>query len=141
MQKYCKNIENILQKDDMKNALIGIHSNDELYTPSYAVEPLVKYLPKGLTIWECTDFGESQITRVLKDNGYKVVSTRKKDFDFLKDSPDFEWDMIVTNPPYTLKDEFLERAYSYNKPFAMLLPITALEGAKRGGYLGKKELG
>lgn len=117
----------------MKNALIGIHSNDELYTPSYAVEPLVKYLPKGKTIWECTDFGESQITKVLKDNGYNVVSTHKKDFDFLKDSPDFEWDMIVTNPPYTLKDEFLERAYSYNKPFAMLLPITALEGVKRGG--------
>ena len=40
--------------------------------------------------------------------------------------------MIITNPPYSLKDEFLKKCYEWKKPFALLLPITALEGKVRG---------
>ena len=58
--------------------------NDEYYTPEYAVKPLLKYLPKDKVIWECTDFGKSNITKILKENGYKVVSTNKKEIDFFK---------------------------------------------------------
>ena len=120
----------------MKQALIDYMKNgvnDELYTPDYAIDPLLKYLPKHITIWECTDFGESNITKVLKANGYEVISTHIKDFNFLTDVPTFHFDAIITNPPYSLKDEFLEKCYEYGKPFALLLPITALEGIKRGG--------
>lgn len=39
--------------------------------------------------------------------------------------------MIITNPPYSLKNEFLERCYEYNKSFMLLLPLTALEGKQR----------
>lgn len=117
----------------MKQALLQHTLNDEIYTPEIALIPLLKYLPKNITIWECTDFGESNITKVLKDHGYNVISTHKKDFNFLTDKPSFEFDMIITNPPYSLKDDFIEKCYSYNKPFALLLPITALEGLRRGG--------
>lgn len=111
---------------------------DELYTPSYAIKPLLKYLPKKhITIWECTDFGKSNITKELKSNGYEVVTTHTNtDFDFLNDKPDFDFDMIVTNPPYSLKDDFLKKCYEYGKPFCLLLPITALEGIERGGCIG-----
>lgn len=124
----------------MKNALINYIKtpiNDELYTPDYAITPLLKYLPKNITIWECTDFGKSNITKVLKENGYKVISTYINNFDFLKDNPTFEFDMIITNPPYSLKDQFIQKCYEYQKPFALLLPITALEGKKRGGLYRK----
>ena len=64
--------------------------------------------------------------------GYKVISTNKEDFDFLTDTPDFDFDMIITNPPYSLKDEFIQKCYEYKKPFCLLLPITSLEGKRRG---------
>ena len=115
----------------MKTALKQHTISDEIYTPEYAVKPLLKYLPKNITIWECTDYGESKITKVLRDNGYKVITSHIKDFDFLKDTPEFEFDMIITNPPYSLKTQFLKRCYEYQKPFALLLPITALEGKDR----------
>lgn len=127
----------------MKRALINYiqkPKDDEIYTPKYAIEPLIKYLPKNITIWECTDYGSSNITKVLKENGYNVISTNKKDFDFLKDKPNFEFDMIITNPPYSLKDEFIERCYEYGKPFALLLPITSLEGIKRGKMFRKNSI-
>jgi hypothetical protein len=107
---------------------------DELYTPKYAIEPLLKYLPQNITIWECTDFGSSNISKVLEENGHKVIKTNKESFDFLKDTADFEFDIIITNPPYSLKDKFLKKCYDYGKPFALLLPLTALEGTNRGGY-------
>ena len=119
----------------MKKAMIDYmkkEKNDELYTPEYAIFPLLKYLPKNIKIWECTDYGESNITKVLKNNGYEVISTHKKYFDFLNDDNDFEFDMIITNPPYSLKDEFIKKCYEYKKPFALLLPLTSLEGINRG---------
>jgi len=45
-------------------------------------------------------------------------------------TPD-SFDLIVTNPPFSLKGEFLERAYLLGKPFAFLLPLTTFEGLKR----------
>lgn len=124
----------------MKQAMISYiqnEKNDELYTPEYAILPLLKYLKKDVKIWECTDFGESNITKILKNNGYDVVSTHKNNFDFLMDTPDFDFDMIITNPPYSLKDEFISKCYEYGKPFCLLLPITSLEGVKRGKMFRK----
>ena len=124
----------------MKKAMIDYmkkEKNDELYTPEYAIKPLIKYLPKNIKIWECTDYGSSNITKVLKENGYEVITTHKDNFDFLKDKADFEFNMIITNPPYSLKDEFIEKCYEYDKPFCLLLPITALEGIQRGKYWKK----
>ena len=128
----------------MKKAMIDYmknEKNDELYTPEYAIKPLLKYLNIYQTryeikrkpiIWECTDYGSSNITKVLKENGYEVITTHKDNFDFLKDKADFEFDMIITNPPYSLKDEFIEKCYKYGKSFCLLLPLTSLEGIKRG---------
>jgi len=107
--------------------------NDELYTPIEAIKPLLQFIPNNIkTIWECTDFGESNISKILREKGYIVISTHIKDFNFLIDEPKFDFDCIITNPPYSLKDEFIKRCYYYNKPFALLLPLTALEGINRG---------
>lgn len=119
----------------MKKAMINYMQNiknDELYTPKYAIKPLLKYLPKNIKIWECTDFGESNITKVLKQNGFEVITTHKNNFDFLNDIPGFDFDIIITNPPYSLKDEFIRKCYEYKKPFCLLLPITSLERIERG---------
>ena len=117
-------------KKTMVDYMQDIKSN-ELYTPYKAVEPLFEFLPKNKVIWGCTDFGESNITKFLRDNDYQVITSHKDNFDFLNDQIDFEYDMIITNPPYTLKDEFLRRCYELGKPFALLLPLTALEGVER----------
>lgn len=104
----------------------GNGKSDEYYTPPYAVIPLLEYLPKDKIIWECTDTSGS-ISSFLKDKGYEVVST--EDNFLLYNIP--KGDIIVTNPPYSIKTNFLEHAYELGIPFAFLLPITALEGFKR----------
>ena len=42
------------------------NSWDELYTPNESIEMLIPFIPKNIkTIWECTDYGSSNITSVL----------------------------------------------------------------------------
>jgi hypothetical protein len=82
------------------------------------------YLPH--TLWECA-LGNGQLKALLEDAGHSVVGTSA---DFLTHEP-LDVDAIVTNPPYSLKTQFLKRAYELDIPFAFLLPITALEGKER----------
>lgn len=123
----------------MKKAMIDYMQKekfDDLYTPEYAIKPLLKYIPKNITIWECCDFGESKITKLLKEHGCKVISTDKEE-NFFKYVPKENFDMIITNPPYSLKDDFIKKCYEWGKPFCLLLPITSLEGKTRGRLFRK----
>jgi len=119
----------------MKKAMIDYIKkgpNDEIYTPSYAVEPILKYISKDKIIWCPFDKEESQFVKLLKERGNKVIYSHKDEYkNFFEYEPD-KWDIIVSNPPYSIKDEVLERCYILKKPFALLLPITTLEGIKRG---------
>ena len=68
----------------------------------------------------------------LRQAGRTVIATDKKQGnDFLTWQPSDEWHCIVTNRPFSLKNEFLARAYDLGKPFAFLLPLTALESSSR----------
>jgi hypothetical protein len=50
--------------------------------------------------------------------------------DFFEWEPD-EWDMMLTNPPYSLIDDFIERCYQLGKPFALLCDVNHLGGKRR----------
>ena len=105
---------------------------DEFYTPKYAIEPIMKYLTSFYTIWCPFDTEDSLFVKELRKNGHKVIATHiinGQDF-FMIDIPDC--DCIVSNPPYSLKGEVLERLFKIGKPFAMLLGVVGLfESQKR----------
>jgi hypothetical protein len=103
---------------------------DNCQTPPYAIEPLLDRLWswQRYTIWECAA-GEGIMARALEEKGYRVIcsdidpkATLGFTVDFLESQVNY-WDLIVTNPPYSLKFEWLERCYRLGKPFALLLPI------------------
>ena len=109
-------------------------SGDEVFTPFYAVEPLLKYIPKNKTIWMPFDEEWSAFYQKLKEEGFNVVrSSLQEGQDFFEYEPN-EWDLIVSNPPFSLKDKVLERLYLFNKPFAILLPLNSLQGKTRYKY-------
>lgn len=108
--------------------------SDEQYTPIYAVEPLVKYIPKGVKIWLPFDKKWSAYNQVFKEHGFETTCTH---IDYGQDFYNFEpkeWDMIVSNPPYSQKDEVLKRVYELGKPFCLLLPLATLQGKERFKY-------
>jgi hypothetical protein len=100
---------------------------DECYTPKYAIYPLLPYLKKEGIIWDCA-FGSGRLAEHFNKMGFKVIGEESVDFF----NEILDCDVIITNPPYSKKDLFLKRAFELKKPFAFLLPLTALEGKKRG---------
>jgi hypothetical protein len=113
----------------MKLDIVANSGNDEFYTPEYAIEPIIKYLKIGSTIWCPFDTEKSLFVKVLKQNGFNVINTH------LENGQDFfelnvECDYIISNPPYSLKKEVLQRLFELKKPFAMLLGVVGIFESK-----------
>lgn len=112
---------------DMSKVLYSKGGNDEWITPAYAVKPLLKYIPKDKIIWCPFDLeNRSEFVKVFRKNGYKVICSHiSTGQDFFSYEPE-EWDIIVSNPPFTNKRAFFERAMKLGKPFALLMSNTWL---------------
>lgn len=106
---------------------------DNFQTDPAALEPLMPYLKKRWLLWECAA-GEGNLVKEFEINGWRCLGTDIQDeseCDFLKTTPLSFYDCIVTNPPFSIKDEFIARCYELRKPFALLLPITTFDSVFR----------
>ena len=116
----------------MKMDKVAGSGNDEFYTPRYAIEPILKYIDKDSVVWCPFDTEQSNFVKMLKDKGIKVINSHlEKGTDFFKCAiPDCTH--IVSNPPYSLKNEVFERLFMLKIPFAMLVGVVGLfESQKR----------
>lgn len=116
-------------------------ASDEVYTPAYAVKPLLKYLDiyvnkPNYTIWCPFDKEDSEYVKLFRTEGYNIIATHiDDDQNFFYYEPEQHYDFIISNPPFSCKDDVIKRLYELNKPYAILLPIPALQGQKRFPYM------
>ena len=114
-------------------------ASDEVYTPTYAVTPLIKYIKifnQNAVIWCTFDTPQSEYVKVFSQAGFKVIYSHideGKNFFFYE--PKEPYDIIISNPPFSQKDNVLKRLYELDKPYAMLLPIPTLQGQARFPYM------
>ena len=123
-------LDTITNKKEIKG---DINPNDEFYTPYYAIEPLLKYLKPKSKILCPFDTEGSLYVKVLKENGHYVqhehISEGKDFFKRSNDSFQF-YDYVISNPPYSKKTEVLEKLFSADVPFAMLLGVVGIFESK-----------
>jgi hypothetical protein len=101
--------------------------SDEMYTPFYAVNPIVPYIPNNLTIWCPFDEEWSAYVQRFRQNGNNVIYSHiDNGQNFFTYEPK-NYDVIISNPPFSIKDQVLKRLYELNKPFAILLPLNSLQ--------------
>lgn len=110
--------------------------SDECYTPRMAVEPIIKHLKAQNfnKIWCPFDKKHSMFVRVLSRNGFNVDNTHIEengDFFFYSGKHAAQYDCIVSNPPFSIKDAVLQRCYNFNIPFMLLLPQNSLQSIER----------
>lgn len=111
-------------------------ASDEVYTPAYAVKPLLKYVDSSLTIWCPFDKEDSEFVKLFKEHGNRVIYTHiDNEENFFYYEPKEPYDLIISNPPFSIKDMIVKRLYELDKPYAILLPIPALQGQKRFPYI------
>jgi hypothetical protein len=89
-------------------------SRDEFLTPIVAWESVLKFINPELVVWDSA-FHKDSLLQTLHEN------TVSSDIDFLKD--DFvDYDIQLTNVPFSKKAAWLARSLHLGKPFILLLP-------------------
>ena len=141
----------------MKMDIVAWSSNDEFYSPRYAILPILKYLRMNSSIWCPFDTEDSNFVKLLKERWHRVYYTHK---DILIKNIDTYWDFfnndvfsfvdkevflkawegwmsytwwidyIISNPPYSIKWDVLKRLFNIWKPFAMLVWVVWLFESK-----------
>lgn len=100
--------------------------NDECYTPEYGVFPILKYIPEDAVVWCPFDKKESEFVKLISLTNKVIHSHIEEGQDFYNYEPNEDWDIIISNPPFTNKRKIFERALSFNKPFALIMNIAWL---------------
>jgi len=114
---------------DSKKVLYSKWKNDECYTPAYWVQPILKYITKWSIVWCPFDTADSEFVKLISNAGFNVEYSHIDNWqDFYEYEPK-EWDIIISNPPFTWKRKIFERALSFWKPFALLMTNTWLNDA------------
>ena len=112
--------------------------SDEYFTPKEAVTALLKYMQHwdNKTIWCPFDTEDSEYTKVFKAENFNVINSHIDNGEnFFFYEPKEKYDIIISNPPFSCKDDVLKRLSELNKPYAMLFPLPTLQGQKRFPYL------
>ena len=104
--------------------MAGFHTktflkHDDYMTPQSAWENIKQYIPHDRVIWEAF-YGDGKSGEYLSQLGFNVIHN---DNDFFNRD---EGDIVVSNPPFSIKKEILTRLKELDKPFILLMPQNTL---------------
>ena len=105
--------------------MAGFHTktfkkHDDYMTPKHAWEDIKHLIPK-VKIWEAF-YGDGKSGEYLTELGYDTIHEER---DFFTEPPD-EWDMIVSNPPFSHSKEVMKKLLEYDKPFIIIMPSSKI---------------
>jgi len=100
------------------------HNEDGYNTTPDMWEMINQYIPKDKILFEAflKDNWSSKSAITLRELGHNVVGDPTMDF---FDEPP-EYDILVSNPPYSIKKKIFERLAVLNKPFILIVPISTI---------------
>ena len=100
------------------------HNDDQYNTTPEIWEMIAHLIPKDKILFEAflKDNWSSKSAIILRDMGFNVVGNPT--IDFFGELP--EYDIIVSNPPYSIKKKIFERLAVLDKPFILILPISTI---------------
>ena len=100
------------------------HNDDQYNTTPEIWEMIAHLIPKDKILFEAflKDNWSSKSAIILRDMGFNVVGDPT--IDFFNELP--EYDIIVSNPPYSMKKKIFQRLAVLDKPFILILPISTI---------------
>ena len=110
------------------SGITGLEKSDEWYTKPETVALMYSLLdiPSGKTIMCPFDTNMSYFVIQGQSDDQKVLFGIT---DWL--TSEYEYDYLITNPPFSIKDDVIEKCLKSGKPSALILPIDALGGKRR----------
>lgn len=107
-------------------------------TPPEVTNVLLRFLnlPKTTTIWEPA-CGEMDMVSVMRSANFSVIATDILYGQNFLTEPLRDCDWIITNPPFSVSEKFIEKCAEHRKPFALLLKSQYWHAKKRCDLFNK----
>jgi len=115
------------------NNITNNYYSDEWYTSKEIVSLIIKHFKefgfdlKGKSVICPFDSEKSEFVKQLKEYGSFVNYGMN---DFLEEE-NYEFEALLTNPPFSIKDKVIERCIKSGKKCALILPLDSLGGVSR----------
>lgn len=108
-------------------------NDDEYYTQKESVICIIEVLKKAgiKTIWLPADTKASNFYKVLQKDFKIYCTSLEYGEDYYTYEPDFDYDIIITNPPFKGKKQWLARTIEFKKPFLFIFGIQCFNS---GGF-------
>lgn len=120
---------------------------DHIATPRWVVEEIYKIIDieKYKSIWFPFNHYDSEFKLKADELKLKYKATHKFDDlgnDFFITDPPEECDLMISNPPFSIQNEIIERSFNLIdrgliKSFCLLLPLATLETPARANMYEK----
>ena len=122
-------------------------NKDHVATPRFVVENIYNLIDirSFKNCWFPFDNYDSEFKLKADELNLKYKATHKFDNlenDFFKTDPPENCDLMISNPPFSLQNQIIERSFKLVddgkiKSFALLLPLSTLETPKRADLYNK----
>ena len=101
------------------------YKNDNYNTPKYAWDILFKFLEldKNTIIYD-PFFNDNSSKTYMNELGYNNVIHEQEDF--YKNYNKYNYDILISNPPFSQKQKILSLLYKLNKKFVLILPVSVI---------------
>ena len=96
--------------------------HDHYMTPWTAWNDIKEYIPKGKKLY-APFYGDGSLLKNFKKIGFEVLHEKK---DFFKVASKIKYDVIIDNPPFTIKKEVFTKLKELDKPFIILCPSSTI---------------
>ena len=94
--------------------------SDNYITNKYEWERIKDYIPTDKIIWS-PFYCDGKQKEYFKELGYDIIH---EDKDFFSYTP--EYDILIDNPPFSKKNEILNKLNDLDKPFILICPTMML---------------
>jgi len=107
--------------------MAGFHTktflkHDDYMTPKNAWENIDHLIPKDKVLWEGF-YGDGTSGTHLRELGFNTIH---EPIDFFDDETRPEYDILVSNPPFSQSKNIMNKLYELDKPFILILPSSKI---------------
>lgn len=107
--------------NDRRNYLTGNVLSDEWYSPQFLVNKCFEIAKSSGLLMLPFDTQESNFTKTAENLEIDNINSIQ---DFLDNN--YEYDYLITNPPFSIKEKVIEKCLQDGKEFILVLPQTYL---------------
>ena len=116
---------------------------DEYYTPEQSWQFIEQYLPNKLSFVYEPFYGKGHTYKYFDGHPNEYFMFGEKGLNFFSSEADetLEYcDCVITNPPFSIKYQVIERLLKYDVPFILMLPMSVMTTKKFRRAIGDADV-